>query len=332
LKPNPTGNAGATFAVLFSIQHTFAIRFLIIFPWLPNFVNRLKARIRSYFGFSRTETNGFLILLPLMALLLFSEPLYQLWFSHPETNAAKDSRRLDSLIAQWTWSKHNDSVTIQPVRLFSFDPNKALAKDFRALGLAEKLSRQILNYRTKGGKFKVKNDFKKIYGMDSVIARKLYPFIDLPEQRPKKLPHAEKALPKSKEPFDLNQADSAQLVRVYGIGPRLSRRIITYRNRLGGFISMDQLAEVYGLDSAAIDEVKKNSFIDPGFRPKQININQAGKKELASLPYIKFTIAQAITAYRYQHGDFKSVDELTNVVLVDALTFQKIKPYLTTKE
>ena len=68
-------------------------------------MNRLKALIRSMFAFSRSETNGFLILLPLMALIIFSEPAYRYWFVRQPQDFSKDSIRLDSLIATWKWEK-----------------------------------------------------------------------------------------------------------------------------------------------------------------------------------------------------------------------------------
>jgi competence protein ComEA len=298
-------------------------------------MNRLRAWIRSYFGFSRTETNGFLILLPLMAMLVLSEPIYRWWLIHHPSTLVDHTRELDSLIAQWKWHDVPDSSTINPPQLFSFNPNTATQTDFLALGLPEKVTHGIMNYRSKGGKFRVRRDFRKIYGMDSALVKRLEQFVDLPEKlipvttaftqhRPKPSPNH--AL------FDLNQADSTQLIGIYGIGSKLSKRIITYRTRLGGFIAMRQLYEVYGLDSTTIEQLRKRSFIDQAFKPHQINVNKADNKELTTLPYIKFNLAKAITAYRFQHGDFQSVDELQQLMLLDEKTFQKIKPYLTVKD
>jgi len=133
-------------------------------------------------------------------------------------------------------------------------------------------------------------------------------------------------------PFDLNLADSAQLIQIYGIGPTLTLRIIKYRDRLGGFISGDQLTEVYGLDSVVIHRLKKRTFIRDDFKPRQINVNAADEQELHSLPYIKLHLAKSIAAYRFQHGDFASLAELRQIELMDESLFQKIKPYLTVKD
>lgn len=106
-------------------------------------------------------------------------------------------------------------------------------------------------------------------------------------------------------------------------------RIIKYRDRLGGFISTDQLTEVYGLDTAVIHELKKKSFVTENFEPKTIKINTATEKELAAHPYVKYPMAKAIAAYRFQHGSFQSIDDLTKIAIIDLPTFKKIKPYLS---
>ncbi len=298
-------------------------------------INRIRSRIKSYFGFSRTETNAFLILLPLMVVLLFSEPVYRWWFIRHPACEAQGNIKLDSLVSTWQWDKPADTAVLSSSRPFAFDPNTASQEDLSNLGISEILVKRIVNYRTKGGKFRIKSDLSRIYGMDSTSFLRLYPFINLPDKRTLSTitpPPIRSNRAIAAEPFDLNTADTVQLIRIYGIGPKLSMRITAYRDRLGGFISMDQLSEVYGLDSTVINTIKKRSFISADFQPRMININEADQKKLSSLPYIKFNLAKSITAYRFQHGEFKSVDELKGLALMDSSIFKKIKPYLTVKD
>jgi DNA uptake protein ComE-like DNA-binding protein len=266
-----------------------------------------------------------------MAMLVLSAPVYRWWLGSRPVKVLENSKLLDSLVASWKWNKPADSVTRES--LFTFDPNTASRDDLKSLGFSDRLSHRIMNYRTKGGKFKVKRDLRKLYGMDSILMARLYSYIDLPENvnstGTKRNPVVS---PVRSVRFDLNLADTAQLIQLYGIGPKLSRRILTYRDRLGGFISQDQLTEVYGLDSVVINQLKKRTFIREDFRPRQINVNSADEKELRSLPYIKHHLAKSIAAYRFQHGDYASIEELGQIALMDASTFQKIKPYLTVKE
>lgn len=296
-------------------------------------MSRLRAWIRSFFGFSRSETNAFLILLPLMALLIFSEPVYRYWFiAQQPRDFDNEKNELDSLTASWSWTQRDSAIGKSlERRLFSFDPNTVSNEDLIQLGFNRTLAHRMVNYRMKGGKFTVKKDLMKIYGMDSTLYQRLYAFVDLPEKVEKE--NVVKSFGKKEnsviEKFDLNTADTTQLIKVYGIGSKLSRRIVTYRDKLGGFVSRAQLTEVYGLDSAVIRELFKKSFIHENFKPRVININTAPEKELGEHPYIKYKLAKAITTYRFQHGAYNSVDDLKKIVLIDNVKFEKIKPYLS---
>jgi competence protein ComEA len=296
-------------------------------------MNRLKALIRSVFAFSRSETNAFLILLPLMALIIFSEPAYRYWFVRQPQDFSQDSTRLDSLVATWKMEEADSNKIIPQKRLFRFDPNVASEKEFVALGFSKPYANRIINYRSKGGKFYIKSDMLKMYGTDTTLYRRLYSFINLPEEIERKSfsTSSETVLKKKPilEKLDLNAADTAQLIKVYGIGQKLSDRIIKYRDRLGGFISLDQLKEVYGLDSAVLSNLNRKFTIQSDYQPKLIPLNTANVKELSSHPYLSFKLANAIVAYRFQHGKFDSIDDLGNVQLMTEAEIERIKPYLT---
>jgi competence ComEA-like helix-hairpin-helix protein len=291
------------------------------------------AWIRAFFGLSRRETRGFLILLPLLALSLFITPSYRWWKANQKRDFTKENQELDSLLTHWSWEENNDSPEEVEIQLFPFNPNTATKDELVNLGFSSNLITRIDNYRSKNGRFVIKSDLMKLYGMDSSLYARLYPFVDLPAEKPKKIfesiPNQKKSLPDSKEKFDLNLADTTQLIRVYGIGSKLSQRIIKYRNSLGGFISMNQLQEVFGLDTAVVTELNKRVFVSEVFKPNQLAINSATEKELAAHPYISYKLAKAITTYRFQHGNFTSLEDLTKIALVDEAFYAKIKPYLT---
>jgi competence protein ComEA len=297
-------------------------------------MNRLKALIRNLFAFSRGETNGFLILLPLMGILLFSEPIYRYWLVRQPQDFSKESLLLDSLIATWKWEKDSShEEVILNMQLFSFDPNQSTEDDFVNLGFSSALANRIINYRNKGGEFKTKTDLLKIYGLDSALYKNISPFIDLPDKIDNVTKSSDRVLTRKSDivftKLDLNAADTSQLIKVYGIGKKLSERIVKYRNRLGGFVSMDQLKEVYGLDSIAIKNVAEKFIIERNHQPVLININIASEKEIGAHPYLSFKLAKAIAAYRFQHGHFAELDDLARVKLVSENDLEKIKPYLT---
>lgn len=299
----------------------------------------LKRWVKNFFGLSHAQVNGFVILIPILAIILFSEPLWHWYVSRQEEDFSGDRAKLDSLIALWgakTLEERGDSYGVDPGRtdLFVFNPNDATVEELVALGFPSTLSARIAHYREKGGKFTIKADLLKIYGIDTSFFRQLYAFIDLPEKSERKKTvkeynqyAIEKSLPDSK--FDLNQADTSQLKKIFGIGDRLSSRIVKYRDALGGFTTFDQVREVYGLDSAVVKRLINSSFLEDDFQPFKININTADETAMATHPYITKTVARAIVAYRFQHGEFETLDDLRKIHALDDQTIQKIAPYLT---
>lgn len=271
-----------------------------------------------------------------MFVLIFSEPIYRYWFVSQEHGYSNEEKQLDSLMTTWRWENTGDSATTEEqsppatIRLFAFDPNQASKEELQRLGFKSFLATRIVNYRAKGGKFLAKSDLLKIYGMDSLLYQKLIPFIKLPEVITKEKSFSEE--PAKEKPglvkFDLNKADTSQLIKIYGIGPKLSLRIVAYREKLGGFISTSQLNEVYGLDSTVVKELASKSFIEEDFQPNRININSATEKELGAHSYIKYKLAKAIVAYRMQHGSFKSVEDLKKISIVDEKSFLRMAPYI----
>jgi competence protein ComEA len=294
---------------------------------------RIKRWIRDLFGFSSKETNGFIILIPLIGLILFSQPIYKRLVQSEPSDLTSDRKKLDDVIAQWERDQKDKQKRIdQPhaEKLFQFNPNSTTITEFKSLGFSDGLAKRIIHYREKGGTFRIKSDLIKIYGMDSTFYSRLYAYITLPESlqgKENKKENENKPVFK-KATFNLNTADTSALKTINGIGPVLAKRIVKYREHLGGFIRSEQLNEVYGLDSAVINRVLKDSFVLADFMPKQLNINEASEVELDNHPYIDKRIAKALVTYRFQHGKFKSVEEIRNVVVIKKELADKIIPYL----
>jgi competence protein ComEA len=299
----------------------------------------IRKWVRFIFGFSGTETNGFLILFPLLFIILFSQPIYRaIKTSSSVAIREADKALLDSVARAFEKDKketeiHGATQIKSERRLVAFNPNTASDVTLMQLGFDEKISKRIVNYRSKGGKFLIKQDLLKVFGMDTILYKELYAFIDLPETRfsnSKKLSQAKQgfATVKRDEKFDLNLADTTELKTVYGVGSKRARRIITFREKLGGFIRSGQLREVYGLDSAAVEQLLKKSFIAEDFMPFRLNINKASEPELSAHPYISPVIAKAIVAYRFQHGNFASTEEIRKLQNLKKEEADKIIPYL----
>jgi competence protein ComEA len=302
-------------------------------------MERLRQLVRIWFGFSRTEVNGFLILLPLMLLIVSSEPIYSLWLSNQPKDFSRDFAQLDSAAAKWNRSliRHADCVIEMPKRviLTKFNPNKISIEDMKRLGFDQRLSNRIANYRQKGGVFRIKSDLLKIYGVDSTFYHHLFAYIELPEVAEKKV--FERTIVKEfkkteKDKFDLNVADSVVLNNVKGIGPVLAGRILKFRNALGGFVKPSQLKEVYGLDSVVRERLLHDSFIEESYSPVKLNLNTIDEKALASHPYISKRLAKSIVSYRFQHGQFKTVEEILTLLAISPQDAEKLLPYLTVND
>jgi competence protein ComEA len=304
-------------------------------------MNFLRKWIRALLGFSGRETNGFLILLPLVIIIVSVEPVYRAWVSSRDNDYADEERKLDSLVALW---EHDTKDSIRSVpkstkqkKLFRFDPNTATEHELNQLGFPDFLARRVVSYRHKGGKFNTSSDLLKIYGLDSLLYNsvKNYVFIGTTPggQSAKQLekPAIQSAKPRL-SPFDLNEADTSALKSVYGIGTKLAERIVKFRTGLGGFVSLNQLSEIYGLDSAVVNRLKKRAFIDDDFKPKKINLNTTTEFEMSAHPYISKSMAKAIVAWRFQHGAFKTVEDIQTLNMLKSEDIVKIIPYLKVEE
>jgi competence protein ComEA len=299
-------------------------------------MHRLRIWIRAFFGFSRTESNAFVILMPLTFILLFSEPIYRWWRAQRPYEMLDQNYKADSIMASLKWMEMDSTQTESKkllVKFFPFDPNTADEQTFLSLGLPARLAKRIIQFRKKGGKFRQKESLLKVYGMDTSWYDRARPFISIkpPDETKRQKFSLRMQLPKVPQAIqDINLADSVSLVKVYGVGPALSRRIRTFRNRLGGFVSMEQLMEVYGLDSIAFHELKKNFAVGAEFEPVKININEATVQQLRH-PYIKWKEAEAIVSYRLQHGEIQSVDQLLEIKILSPRWIEKIRPYIQLK-
>jgi len=213
--------------------------------------------------------------------------------------------------------------------LFSFDPNTAPYDSLTELGLSGKQAATLINYRNKGGKFRKPADIKKIYGIDDKTAEGLIPYITIERDSIK----AEKIKPdsiyfkKNMVMIDLNLTDSAALEGLPGVGPVLSSRIIKYRKLLGGFVSGEQLKEVYGLTEATYKIVEGRVYADSS-AVRGIEVNNAAFTELTRHPYLERYDILSILKYKEINGNILNINELVENKILTAAKAKRISPYL----
>jgi competence ComEA-like helix-hairpin-helix protein len=217
--------------------------------------------------------------------------------------------------------------------LFYFDPNTLDAIGWKKLGLSDKTIHIIQNYLSKGGHFYKSDDLQKIYGIRQNEYERLAPYIKI-ESSPAK-DNTTGYSKKEKEPartyysiIDINTADTSSFIALPGIGAKLASRIVTFRDKLGGFYSIEQVGETYGLPDSTFQKIKQYLKLE-NTSVKKININTATVDELKAHPYIRYSIANPVVAYRNEHGPFSKIEDIKKVIIITDEVYKKIAPYLT---
>lgn len=228
--------------------------------------------------------------------------------------------------------EYNNGVRAE---LFNFDPNTLDAAGWKRLGIREKTIATILKYRDKGGQFRKPEDLQRIYGLPAAQYAQLRPYIlitgttaTLPPGQQQHKDLAEKPLTTSGAPVEveINTADSDLFERLPGIGPTLAMRIIRFREKLGGFYSIEQVKETFGLADSVFQKIRRYLRNESG-ELRKVDLNKAGMEELKAHPYVRYKIASVIVQYRNQHGPFVSVEDLKKIAVIDDAIYEKIRPY-----
>lgn len=314
---------------------------------------KIKEFIRDYFRFSRRDRIGLVVLLVILAAVFFLPVV--LPTSPGKSNTPADTswtaaaRRLEQHHPSDKLAERNDVSSPyyrydhtdyqqnkgRQGELFYFNPNTLDAPGWQRLGLREKTIHTIQNYLAKGGRFRKPEDLKRIYGLFPDEYARLEPYIQLtPENTGQTSKPAESSFtgtsPKKLAPFDINSADTTRLIALPGIGSKLASRIISFRDKLGGFYSVSQVGETYGLPDSTFQKIRTFLQVDPG-QIRKIDINSATIDELKAHPYIRWTLANPIIAYRNGHGPFSRSEDLKKVMVITDEVYEKIAPYILVK-
>lgn len=300
----------------------------------------LKKFISDYLTFTRKERTGIIVILVLIVLFMLLPFLYPLFISHKTYDHAAFEKDIASLTIKQADSNgdENNYRANYPVKrkdhyekpargeLFYFDPNTLSAAGWQRLGLRDKTISTIQNYISKGGKFHEPADISKIWGLHQDEVQRLLPYVSIKEQLA--IVNTIKKNYESKPTsFDINAADTSAFISLPGIGNKLANRIIAFRDKLGGFYKVEQVAETFALPDSVFQKIKKSlTLADPTV--KQLNINTAGIDEMKTHPYIRYVLANAIVQYRAQHGKFSAISDIKKIMIVTEEIYNKLVPYL----
>lgn len=274
--------------------------------------------IREFFYLQRSDRR---VVLTLLAVMVVALGIIFLTGGERDGETASG----DSLALRQNSKKQSNTyyyVAPKKVERFAFDPNTADSTQLLRLGLQPWQVRNIYKYRAAGGIYREPKDFAKLYGLTVKQYRELEPYIHissdyLPASTLVERKHASQSVVRDSsqhhypvkiretEQVVLNTADTTSLKTIPGIGPYFARKIVQYGQRLGGYVSIDQLDEIEGFPQEA-----KHYLVINQPQTQKLNVNRMTLDELKRHPYINFFQAKAITDYRRLHGPLHSLNEL----------------------
>ena len=282
----------------------------------------LSRSISGWFGYSRRERRASLILL---VIILFVVAVR--FFMLPGKKTPVRTEPFEIQIYPPLMKKAiagSDSL-----RLCIFDPNNAETDELRHLGLSSSQVKALVNYRKSGGRIRHPDDIRRIYGIDSTFASRLIPFIVI-KTKDTLHPLAERRYFKPRplrKKIDLNRTDSLELDSLPGIGMVLASRIVKYGKNLGGYVSVYQLREVWGINDTLFLNIRDRLLADTA-EVKRININKASFRDIIRHPYFSRRDVQSILKFRSLEGKIDSMEELTVNKVISTETASKIRPYI----
>jgi competence protein ComEA len=316
-------------------------------------------QLPEYFSFTRKERRGIIVVAVLILLFITLPFLLPFFITSKQVDHTAFEKEIAALklkeqdsgrgFAKRNYDDDNEVQYYQPSEknyyskqpkgeLFYFDPNTLPAAGWKKLGVREKTANTIQNYISKGGRFYKPEDIGKIWGLHEDEVNRLLPYVrieansttDLNKDKTS-VPYKTYDKPKlTTAPVDINEADTSAFIALPGIGSKLANRIVAFRDKLGGFYKVEQIAETFGLPDSVFQKIKDKLVIN-NISVKKFNINKSTVDELKTHPYIRYNIANAIVQYRTLHGDFPAVTDLKKIMIITDDIYSKAAPYLTVK-
>ncbi|MCC6370309.1 MAG: helix-hairpin-helix domain-containing protein [Bacteroidia bacterium] len=295
--------------------------------------------LSNYFGFNRQQRNGLFVLSLISFILLLVRLIYPVFIT-PDDILIEQLPLIKNTIAvnlvANDSAKNNQLEKSEEGNLFVFNPNTVNFEQLIKLGFKEKTAKRFIKFRSKGFVFKTKKDLQKVYGISDDFYTQLEAYILIDS----KSSHTQFAKNNAKDPesrnlkivskkqaavTELNSADSLALIAINGIGPSFAKRILKYRNALGGFAVLEQLKEVYGFTEEMYVKISPLVKVNPSLI-KKLNLSKDDFKIINKHPYISYELTKSIFDWR-RKTDITAAN-LKGIVNNDEL-YQKLLPYLS---
>lgn len=289
----------------------------------------MMEKIKSHFVFNRSQRNGILLLVFFISGYLVIN--YYVDFS--KENLLDINSKEVIAIQKELDSLRTIEVESKKPKVFPFNPN--FLTDFKGytLGMSTEEIDRLLAFRKENKWINSVEDFKKVTKVSDSLLNKISPYFKFPDwvTNPKsKNKYVKKRFKEKKftQKIDLNLATQDQLEAVNGIGKAFSKRIIDYRNKLGGFTNDIQLYQVYGLDFQVANSILKEFTVKTPKEIIKMNLNSISASDISTIPSISFDIAKKIWEFRILNEGIKSFSELENIEGLTKRKLQGIQLYL----
>jgi len=283
------------------------------------------------FVISKRSKRGLLVLI-LASLGLIFFPRVYMFFQKEEAFVINSEQIAEFERTHRKFEKRNYSNYYSKKKKYKapdskFNPNTYTLSDWINLGLSAKQSVVVLKFTSRG--IYTEEDLKRIFVIPDVLFELIRDSVIYPE-RIQNTPNQESFKKQAKQItlINLNTADTTEFMKIYGIGAFYAKQIIRYREKLGGYITKEQLFEVWKMTPEAYDKIKDHVFISEK-DVKRININSVTIEVLNAHPYLKWNQANSIVKMRIQRNGFKNIEEIKESVLIDSETYEKLFPYLS---
>ncbi|MFT3793858.1 ComEA family DNA-binding protein [Flavobacterium sp.] len=269
-------------------------------------------KLRPYFNYTKSQRNGlavlFLLIVALQLVYHFAD------FSAIEKPDPKKQRWLAVQSAIDSMGKV--SRREKKPKIYPFNPN--FITDFKGykLGMSVQEIDRLLAFRNTDRYVNSAQEFQKVTGVSDSLLRQIAPYFKFPDwvqnRKTAHYPISQYEKPKLAV-LDINTATQDDLKKIYGIGDGLSERILKEKEKLGGFVSMEQMQDIWGLSPEVIGRLRQSFKVEHPQQVRKININEASVKELAQFPYFRYALAKSIVTYRSMNGLLKSSEDLLKI-------------------
>ncbi|TRX20605.1 helix-hairpin-helix domain-containing protein [Flavobacterium franklandianum] len=281
--------------------------------------------MNSFFKFSREQRTGILLL---FAIIIIFQLLYYFVDFNSFSKATPQKEKWLSLQSQID-SLKQEKLNYVP-KIYPFNPNFITDYKGYKLGMSVAEIDRLFAFRKQNKYVNSPKEFQTVTKVSDSLLNAISPYFKFPDwvnnkkefKEYKKYDNTAFAKKEKIVVIDINQATQEDLIKIYGIGEAISIRILKFKENLGGFVSMEQMNDVWGLSPEVIENLNSHFKISASPTVKKIDINNASIKELSLFPYFKYPISKNIVTFRSMNGDIKNSEDLTKI---KGLSIEKAK-------